>query len=50
MLQSFPWEYSTDPAMDGVVIDWNTLPGASTDPNFASYNQGKTGVHEVGHW
>jgi len=42
----FPWQLSGDPEMDGVVLDWRTLPGGSLAP----YNAGDTGTHEVGHW
>jgi hypothetical protein len=35
--------------LDGVVIDWRTVPGAST-AYAGSYNLGETLTHEVGHW
>jgi hypothetical protein len=31
---------------DGVFFDMGTLPGGTT----ASFNGGKTAVHEIGHW
>ena len=35
--------------LDGVVVDWESMPGTST--RYAGrYDQGKTAVHEVGHW
>lgn len=35
--------------LDGVVLDWETMPGAST--TFAGkYDLGKTLTHESGHW
>ncbi|HEX8252020.1 MAG TPA: zinc metalloprotease [Thermoanaerobaculia bacterium] len=43
---TFPNEYSTRPLRDGVVCDYGTVPGG----NFAPYNEGDTGTHEVGHW
>lgn len=43
---TFPDEYVTSPAMDGVIVLYCTVPNGVCAP----YNEGDTGTHEVGHW
>ncbi|WP_243716550.1 zinc metalloprotease [Actinomadura darangshiensis] len=43
---TFPEWYRRDPRMDGVVIDYRSLPHGS----FTQFNRGYTAVHEIGHW
>jgi len=43
---SFPWDYASEPKMDGIVIHFETVPGGA----YAQYNLGITLVHETGHW
>ncbi|KAG6833319.1 hypothetical protein H0H87_008951, partial [Tephrocybe sp. NHM501043] len=43
---SFPAEYQNSPVSDGIVLNFNTLPGGQAAP----YNEGRTLTHEAGHW
>jgi hypothetical protein len=43
---TFPWDYQDRPALDGVRVNDRAAPGGDA----ADYDQGKTAVHEVGHW
>jgi len=43
---TFPWQYDQNPVNDGVVFLHSTVPNGET----TDYNEGKTLVHEVGHW
>ena len=43
---TFPQWYRRDPRMDGVTVDYRSLPYGS----YAPFNHGYTAVHEIGHW
>ncbi|KAI0294702.1 metalloprotease, partial [Multifurca ochricompacta] len=43
---TFPYDYRYDSQDDGVVFLFSTIP----DGGEIDYEQGKTAVHEVGHW
>ena len=43
---TYPLWYKDEPMLDGVVIDWRSLPGGS----LRNFDRGFTGVHEIGHW
>lgn len=49
---TFPWDFSGDPDIDGVVILNTSLPlgNGSGDPAGGVFNLGDTLVHEVGHY
>jgi Pregnancy-associated plasma protein-A len=44
---TFPPSYKTAPELDGIVIDFETLPGGAFGERFSL---GKTATHETGHW
>ena len=43
---TYPWDYSANPLEDGIVINIDALPGSP----ISSFSEGKTLVHESGHW
>jgi hypothetical protein len=45
----FPKQYSAQPWIDGVVFDWESMPGTSST-YAGQYDLGYTVTHETGHW
>ncbi len=43
---SFPQWYRDRPTLDGVVVDYRSVPGGP----FEHFSRGYTAVHEIGHW
>jgi hypothetical protein len=45
----FPSDYREHPWRDGIVVDWESMPGTSA-LYAGKYDLGKTVTHEAGHW
>jgi hypothetical protein len=45
-IATFPWDYAKAPAIDGIRVHYDSLPGGS----IANFNLGETATHEAGHW
>ena len=45
-IATFPWDYAKKRGVDGIRVQYNSLPGG----NIIHYNEGGTVSHETGHW
>lgn len=45
-IATFPWDYARSPGLDGIRVQYSSLPGGTV----ANYNLGETATHEAGHW
>ncbi|CAM3849226.1 zinc metalloprotease [Nocardiopsis rhodophaea] len=43
---TFPQDYTDSPKLDGVVVDYRSVPGGERE----KFNLGFTATHETGHW
>lgn len=53
-IATFPWDYARNPGIDGIRVQYNSLPTTSNPaPGYkaiGNYDLGKTATHEAGHW
>jgi Pregnancy-associated plasma protein-A len=45
-IATFPWDYARQGAVDGIRVNYESLPGGS----IIHFNEGGTATHETGHW
>ena len=45
-IATFPWDYARHSSIDGVRVNYGSLP----DGSIQNFNLGGTATHEVGHW
>jgi len=45
-IATFPWDYASQGAIDGIRVQYSSFPGGSA----TNYDLGETATHEAGHW